>query len=301
MLQQLQQDVLHVERTSVSQASEFATQSTVGLMLSQTVIDNMVIGGPAYNSGQLSKGDELVAIDGQDVRSRLNKHRYDHLASLLKGSDLPGTVVILTVKKLGSGEIKEVTLRRMATELIADRRKLFEKFTGLKDRAIVDKDTVVRDIVDEVIDLWSKMVQAEAIHESKVNQNVVNLLDTLRTNIKAMKSKIPAVHSLVVKAQEHEQMHLRVEELENALRRSCQKCCLQELECEALSSKVSQLQEVASKANALAAIKQEQDFQVRRISEELNTANVHFSADQAAYRFSMSIACSCQVSMLIYL
>ena len=45
MQDMLQRDVQNVQRKSVSQASEFTTRSTVGLMLSQTVIDNLVIGG----------------------------------------------------------------------------------------------------------------------------------------------------------------------------------------------------------------------------------------------------------------
>jgi hypothetical protein len=55
-----------------------------------------VIGGPAFVSGKLHKGDEILKVDGADCSS------VEDLRKGLKGSDLPGSCVVLTIKKLRS-------------------------------------------------------------------------------------------------------------------------------------------------------------------------------------------------------
>ena len=47
-------DVLSVPADSIS--SRFSTKATVGIMLLDVSIDNMVVGGPAYNCQHLKKG-----------------------------------------------------------------------------------------------------------------------------------------------------------------------------------------------------------------------------------------------------
>ncbi len=42
--------------------SGFSTKTTVGMMLDGFTIDNMVLGGPAYNSQQLVKGDVITKV-----------------------------------------------------------------------------------------------------------------------------------------------------------------------------------------------------------------------------------------------
>ena len=102
-------------------------------MMNGAVIDNMVIGGPAYNSEQLDKGDVILEVDGRAVNP-------ETLHEALLGADVPGTQFVIKVRKAGSGgmwgsdagTIKDVILTRMATETIADRRRMFELFTDLK-------------------------------------------------------------------------------------------------------------------------------------------------------------------------
>ena len=80
--------------------------------------------GPAYNSRQLDKGDVVVEIDGKPVTN-------ENLSQLLVGSDIAGTAVTIGVRKGGkTGTKKSVTLLRMPSEAIADRRRLFELFTA---------------------------------------------------------------------------------------------------------------------------------------------------------------------------
>ena len=105
--------------------SGFNTRSTVGIMFVGSTIDNMVIGGPAYNCQRLSKGDILCKVDDEPV----DVHT---LHDKLIGSDVPGSLVKITVCSSTQNEEKEVVLTRMATTMIADNVRMFELFTSLK-------------------------------------------------------------------------------------------------------------------------------------------------------------------------
>jgi len=112
-----------------SPASGFRTRSTVGMMINGCVLDSLVVGGPGYNCGQLDRGDIVLKVDNAVVASTT-------ILAALIGDDLPGSDVMLTVQKGGkAGNVRVVKLQRMATERIADRRRTFELFTLIKDRA----------------------------------------------------------------------------------------------------------------------------------------------------------------------
>lgn len=66
----------------------------VGLLLQGCTVDQLVVGGPAYNSGELDKGDEIVRVDGVAVDT-------DTLLKTLIGADAPGSTVTLHVHKGG--------------------------------------------------------------------------------------------------------------------------------------------------------------------------------------------------------
>jgi C-terminal processing protease CtpA/Prc len=95
-------------------------------MVDGLTIDNMVIGGPAHNSGQLDRGDLIVAVDFKSVSE-------DNLQDLLVGQDIPSSSVTLTVIKSGSTTVtRDVVLTRMAIDSIADRCRMFEMFAAMK-------------------------------------------------------------------------------------------------------------------------------------------------------------------------
>jgi C-terminal processing protease CtpA/Prc len=102
-------------------------------MLSGTVIDNMVMGGPAYNSDKLCKGDVILEVENKPVTA-------ESVHDALLGNDLPGTTLKIKVKRIGDPSLSrepngggiEVPLTRMASEVIADKRQMFELFTALK-------------------------------------------------------------------------------------------------------------------------------------------------------------------------
>lgn len=70
---------------------------------------------------------------------------------------------------------REVVLQRMPTEVIADRRRMFELFTRIKDQATKERDDHLDELVNLCINLWTKMVVAESDHASKVDDNVRRL------------------------------------------------------------------------------------------------------------------------------
>ena len=178
------QELTNTPPPSNAAATTFSTRSTVGVMFNCLVIEAMVVGGPAYNSGQLEPGDTILQIDHSPVTA-------EGLQQALIGSDVPGTTVTLTVRKarappsrasegpnalwylstrepfpdqlfntyLSSGgprralppeelpllsakrdggraernpETREVVLTRMASAVIAERRRMFELFTAIK-------------------------------------------------------------------------------------------------------------------------------------------------------------------------
>lgn len=136
-------------------ATDFRTRSTVGIMLNGCQIDNMVVGGPAWNSHQLEHGDEILKVDGRTVDA-------DDILDGLVGNDLPGSTVRLTVRKdIPGNSLETVTLHRMASEVIADRRRMFELFTSIKDRAVQVHDLVIPSIVDKCIQLWASMLESD--------------------------------------------------------------------------------------------------------------------------------------------
>jgi hypothetical protein len=107
-----------------------------GTILAGCEVDNLLIGGPAHDSGKLRKGDIIVAVDNEPVNC-------DNVRMSIFGSDTPGSSVLLTLQR--DDATFSVLLVRKATKEIADRRRLFELFTALKAKA---KELNEREISD---------------------------------------------------------------------------------------------------------------------------------------------------------
>jgi hypothetical protein len=129
-------------------------------MLHGTKIENTLIGGPAF--GLLKKGDILIKIDGQPVSE-------ENILTALRGSDIPGSKVVLTVNRLKGDapdtrhyggnymsaspspdisadeedlEQVDIDITRIATAEIADRRRMFDMFTFLEVHKVTDYSDV---------------------------------------------------------------------------------------------------------------------------------------------------------------
>ena len=128
-LQATQVDVMHVDMGK----SEFRNRSTVGLQLDGCVVDNLVVGGPAFNCRQIHEGDTILKIDGKSVTD-------DTIMSCLVGPDLPGSAVTLTLDQ--KGVTKDVSLKRMDSVIISGKLKLFDHFTKIKEKALANSKHV---------------------------------------------------------------------------------------------------------------------------------------------------------------
>ena len=67
----------------------------------------------------VNEGDLVVSVDNQSATPETVTH-------LLLGSDVPGSLVSLTLKD-GGGRTRNAAIARMDSSLIADKRELFEK------------------------------------------------------------------------------------------------------------------------------------------------------------------------------
>ena len=125
-------------------------KSTVGLMLNDLTVHNMVVGGPAFNCGQIRAGDRIVKVDGKPVC-------LDDFEAALKGSDIPGTEVVITLYRESEGAEKEVALRRMARTAIADLVMMFEIFTRMEGLAADCGNPELTACTEDAVRLWTKM------------------------------------------------------------------------------------------------------------------------------------------------
>jgi C-terminal processing protease CtpA/Prc len=64
-------------------------------MINGTKVDNLLVGGPAYNSKEMTQGDVILKVDSVDVTE-------ENIRDLLVGNDTPGTPMQIVVGKGGS-------------------------------------------------------------------------------------------------------------------------------------------------------------------------------------------------------
>lgn len=124
-------------------------------------VDDMAIGGPAYNCKELSKGDVIVSVDDDRVNA-------DNCHEKIIGNDVPGSIVRLTVRCAASKQIKNVTLTRMSSTSMLDNVRMFEIFTLLKDHAFARRDRISIGQIDEGIELWTARLHLEQQEAHKV-------------------------------------------------------------------------------------------------------------------------------------
>ncbi len=128
-------------------------------MLNGCAIDNVL---PAMAMhADLLKGDIIVRVDDAPATAE-TVHKQ------LIGEDLPGTSVMLTVRR-GHTE-RTAQLIRMANSDIADMRRVFEIFTNLKSRY-----PVISGEVDEVVTIWSEVVSGDALYRAQITNSLQRL------------------------------------------------------------------------------------------------------------------------------
>ena len=133
----------------------------------------------------------MVEIDGKAVTG-------DNLSQLLVGCDVAGTAVTIGVKKGGkSGAKKTVTLLRMPSEAIADRRRLFELFTAMKARATLARGReTIESMIDNAIQLWTRMTIADSERDAKVRTKVMDMQTQSKNCLAQLSEKAEAKKAL---------------------------------------------------------------------------------------------------------
>ena len=88
-----------------------ACKCTLGFSYSEanSIITDVIPGGPAHYSNKVFVGDTIVAVDGVHVRGA-------EIARCFEGVHKPGSILHLTLKRQ-SGVVEQVAMRRMAKEL----------------------------------------------------------------------------------------------------------------------------------------------------------------------------------------
>ena len=143
----------------------------------------------------LSKGDKIIAVDGKPVTVRdftsfwflatlmlFTRSRWlpkifwrvvtfnwqaETVSSCLVGRDIAGSLVSIQVKQSGATAPQVITLTRMATEAMSDRRAMFEIFTSAKNHAKQREDKATASLLDRAIILWTKMLDDDAKHNRR--------------------------------------------------------------------------------------------------------------------------------------
>ena len=123
------------ERAGVAAGSK----STVGVLLARDdehcIVADCVPGSPAHLSGKLQRGDRITGVDaGGETKAEL--------LARVRGNDVPGSTVTLTVERAGKRRPLEVTLIRGDAKVVSQRRAGFERLAELGALAGADPATV---------------------------------------------------------------------------------------------------------------------------------------------------------------
>ena len=96
--QEVANDVLVVHASVSFGSFESVTSVGISFVEGDASVSNVMVGGPAFNSRRVHKGDVIVGVDGKTTIG-------SDLKSLLIGVDTPGSVVELTLRKASVSEL----------------------------------------------------------------------------------------------------------------------------------------------------------------------------------------------------
>ena len=157
----------HIQEHTDHTAAPIKNRTTVGIAVDDKtcVITNVLVGGPAFNSKRVFKGDKIVSIDSVPVVG-------GEIIPRLKGTDAPGSVVTIGLQRKDSKSVDEVKLRRMENTQIADKRQIFELFTKLIDKSHRNRDKDSENYATEALDLWTAEMLEEYEHDQRCLENL---------------------------------------------------------------------------------------------------------------------------------
>jgi hypothetical protein len=158
----------------------------VGMMLGGSTgltIEDLVVGGPAFNCEQLARGDEMLMVDDEIVNA-------DNCFDRLIGSDEPGSLVKITFRSASSQQVKNVILTRVSATEMLNNIRVLENFTSLKDHAYAQRDRFALEQIDKGIDLWLCILRQESRRQyyfSHVQTKCKKILISFQEKFRAQK------------------------------------------------------------------------------------------------------------------
>ena len=167
------------------------------------IVTNLLTGAPASMCQQFEKGDRVVQVDN----TKVDEHGTN-LTKLLIGSDVPGSLVKIHFRR-GETLYKEVTLKRACTTELADRRRMFQLFTQIKDLALqfqtdgvdhAEKARLVAPVVDETITLWSRMQEAQVRYDEKLVNNIHTMQSNADLAVRSLREHLHKLHLISLSA-----------------------------------------------------------------------------------------------------
>ena len=176
------------------------------MMLEDGVVTNLLTGGPAYMCKKILKGDRVVKIEDTRIDSKGQDAKGSHAAKLILGPDVPGSLVNITFQRPSTRAEFDVTLVRACTSELADQRKMFQFFTQIKDLALsLQKDAdksndghgkQILSVVDDTIDLWTKMLEAECRWEEKLVKKITTMQTSSSSAVSSMREQLEKLHAI---------------------------------------------------------------------------------------------------------
>jgi hypothetical protein len=104
-----------LEVSAAPPRSQYRSMSTLGFKYNTSTlkVESLDIMGPAFQDGRVRMHDQLLAVDEKAVDE-------ENVESLLRGKDIPGSSVLLTLFDSETAQVKHVQLTRMATVMILE-------------------------------------------------------------------------------------------------------------------------------------------------------------------------------------
>ena len=136
--------------------------TTIGLMFDERggkiTIDYVMVGGPAFKSKKVDKGDVILSIDDKQVKGAA-------IITALQGK--PSSSVTLKIQKKSTGRVEDVMLERMLTAAIADKRQMFDIFTQIESLFTQKNDAIGVKYTEDALELWTQMMLEEQDQDDK--------------------------------------------------------------------------------------------------------------------------------------
>ena len=156
----------------------FASHSTVGIRLALNSsshdlrplqIQFVIPGSSAHICGIISRGDEIVAVDGkQAVESEIVRQ--------VRGSDVVGSKVSLTVRKGGTGKVLEASLIRGAWGAVERKEKLFILYDELQKMIKSDANKEeIQTKLKEIVEMATDYEKYRAVSDMTIHDRLRDL------------------------------------------------------------------------------------------------------------------------------